>query len=219
MVDQEVPDSNAMAGGAVADLRPPPEAPVPRGIYVDVLKPAIDFVLALALLIVLAPLMVFVAAAVRLDSPGPALFTQERVGRGGRLFRIYKFRSMRAGAGGPVLTQVGDPRITRVGRIIRRTSLDELPQLFNILRGEMSFIGPRPEVPSIVATEYTPEMRGALVVRPGLSGWAQVHGRDDLPLAEKLAYDLEYVRRISPWLDLQIVWLTPGLLISGRGIK
>ncbi|MBM3267044.1 MAG: sugar transferase [Candidatus Sericytochromatia bacterium] len=205
--------------GAPGDLAPPPEAYRPRGLYATALKPSCDFVGAALLLLALAPLMAAVAVAVRLDSPGPALFTQDRVGRGGRLFRICKFRTMRSDAGGPVLTQVGDPRITRIGRFLRRTSLDELPQLFNILRGEMSFIGPRPEVPSIVASEYTPEMKGALTVRPGLSGWAQVHGRDDLSIPTKLAYDVEYVRKLSPWLDLRICLLTPGLLLSGRGIK
>ncbi len=204
---------------APEDLAPPPGAYWPRGPYATRLKPALDRLGAAILLVALAPVMVAVAVAVRLDSPGPALYTQDRVGLGGRLFRIYKFRSMRTDAGGPVLTQVGDPRITRLGRFIRRTSLDELPQLFNILRGEMSFIGPRPEVPAIVRAEYTPEMKGVLTCRPGLSGWAQVHGRDDLPIPEKLAYDAEYVRRISPWFDLRICLLTPGLLLSGRGIK
>lgn len=126
---------------------------------------------------------------------------------------------MRSDLSGPVLTQTGDPRITRIGRLLRRTSLDEVPQLLNILKGEMSFIGPRPEVPSIVAAEYTPEQKGVLAVRPGLSGWSQIHGRDDLEIPVKLAYDLEYVHRISPWLDLQILVRTPLLLVSGRGIK
>ncbi len=202
-----------------ASLGPPPDALVPRGLYVDVVKRAVDFLGAIALLVALGPIMAIVAIAVRLDSPGPALYLQDRVGRGGTLFKIYKFRSMRAGGTGPVLTQVGDPRITRVGRFIRRTSLDELPQFFNILRGEMSFVGPRPEVPSIVAAQYTPEMKGALAVRPGLSGLAQIHGRDDLPIPVKLGYDLEYVRNISLWLDLNIALRTPGLLLSGRGVK
>jgi len=200
-------------------LAPPPGAHWPRGFYVDVLKPAIDFLGAAFFLLLFCPILIAVAIAVRLDSPGPALFLQDRVGRGGKPFKICKFRSMRTDTGGPVLTQVGDPRITRVGRFIRRTSLDELPQFFNILRGEMSFIGPRPEVPSIVVADYTDEMRGALTVRPGLSGWAQIHGRDDLEIPVKLGYDLEYVRNLSPWLDLRIALATPGLLLSGRGIK
>jgi lipopolysaccharide/colanic/teichoic acid biosynthesis glycosyltransferase len=206
-------------GGADAAFAPPPDSHWPRGPYVDVIKPLCDFLGALALLILLGPVMIATAIAVKVDSPGPVLFVQDRVGRGGRLFRIYKFRSMRTDQIGPVLTQVGDTRITRIGHLIRRTSIDEFPQLFNILKGEMSFIGPRPEVPSIVASDYTDEMRGALAVRPGLSGWAQVHGRDDLPIPNKLAYDLEYVRRVSPLLDLRICLLTPGLLLSGRGIK
>jgi len=205
--------------GADAEFAPPPDAHRPRGLYIDAIKPLCDFLGAVALLLLLGPFMIATAIAVKLDSPGPALFVQDRVGRGGRLFRIYKFRSMRTDQSGPVLTQVGDTRITRIGRFIRRTSLDEFPQLFNILKGEMSFIGPRPEVPSIVASDYTAEMKGALTVRPGLSGWAQIHGRDDLPVPQKLAYDLEYVRRVSPLLDLRICLLTPGFLLSGRGIK
>ncbi|MBU6427494.1 MAG: sugar transferase [Cyanobacteria bacterium REEB65] len=171
------------------------------------------------MLVVLGPLLLLVALAVRIDSPGPALFTQDRVGRFGRRFRIYKFRTMRTDLSGPLLTQTNDPRITRLGRFLRRTSLDEFPQLWNIFIGQMSFIGPRPEVPGIVATEYTPEQKGVLNVRPGLSGWSQVHGRDDLEIPEKLAYDLEYVHGVSLLRDLHILRLTPGLLLSGRGIK
>ncbi len=202
-----------------ADLAPPPGASWPAGLYVRAFKPTFDVLGATALLVVLWPVMAAVAIAVRLDSPGPALFLQDRVGRGGRVFKVWKFRSMKADGGGPLLTQVGDPRITRVGRFIRRTSLDELPQIFNILKGEMSFIGPRPEVPGIVSDQYTPEMKRALTVRPGLSGWAQVHGRDDLPIQVKLGYDLEYIRSVSFLLDLKIFLMTPGVLLSGRGIK
>ena len=209
----------SMQSFAEADLVPPPGAHVPGGPYVNVIKPAIDAIVALALVILLLPLLALLAVAIRLDSRGPSLFTQDRVGRWGQLFTIYKFRTMRTDLSGPVLTQNNDPRITRVGRFLRRTSLDELPQLLNILWGDMSFIGPRPEVPSIVAAEYSPEQKGVLAVRPGLSGWAQVHGRDDLEIPAKLAYDLEYVRQVSLSFDIRILWLTPGLLLSGRGIK
>ncbi|MBI6546131.1 MAG: sugar transferase [Cyanobacteria bacterium NC_groundwater_1444_Ag_S-0.65um_54_12] len=191
----------------------------PRGCYTAWLKPLLDFLTALVLLLALAPLLLLLAMLIRLDSPGPVLFRQDRVGRLGRLFRIVKFRTMRTGVTGPLLTQERDPRITRLGHFLRRSSLDELPQLFNILRGEMSFIGPRPELPQIVATEYTAEQKGVLAVRPGLSGWAQLHGRDDLAIPQKLAYDLEYVANLSWQLDLKILLLTPGLLLSGRGIK
>ena len=208
-----------MQSFAEADLVPPPGTYVPGGAYVNVIKPACDAIVALALLILLLPVLALLAVAIRLDSRGPALFTQDRVGRQGALFTIYKFRTMRTDLSGPVLTQAHDPRITRVGRLLRRTSLDELPQLLNVLWGDMSFIGPRPEVPSIVAAEYTPEQKGVLAVRPGLSGWAQIHGRDDLEIPVKLAYDLEYVQKVSLFFDLRILKLTPGLLLSGRGIK
>lgn len=188
-------------------------------IYLQILKPALDFVFAALLLVLLAPLLAAIWVLVRLDSPGAAVFAQDRVGLGGKVFRVLKFRSMYVDARGPVLTQVGDTRVTRLGRLLRRTSIDELPQLINILRGEMSFVGPRPEVPSIVEEHYTAEQRGVLAIRPGLSGWAQLHGRDDLEIPVKLAYDLEYVRRISFGLDALIVLRTPLLLITGRGIK
>lgn len=186
------------------------------------IKRLVDILGALALLVVLGPVMVLAAIAIPLDSPGSPIFTQARVGRGGRPFRIYKFRSMRrdAPSAGPVLTQVGDPRITRLGRFLRRTSIDEFPQLFNILRGDMSFIGPRPEVPSIVDAEWSEDDKAkVLSVLPGLSGWAQIHGRDDLDIPTKLRFDREYSERISPWLDLQILVRTPLLLLTGRGIK
>jgi lipopolysaccharide/colanic/teichoic acid biosynthesis glycosyltransferase len=177
-----------------------------------------DIFFALFFLFFLSPLFLVIALLVRSNSPGKAFFFQERVGKAGRIFVIYKFRTMGTGAGGPVLTEKNDPRVTSVGKILRRTSLDELPQLLNILKGEMSFIGPRPEVPSIVAT-YSEEQRGVLEVLPGLTGWSQIHGRDDLDIPTKLGYDLEYARRVSFLLDLEILLRTPSLLISGRGIK
>lgn len=202
-----------------AILAPSPEAFRPRGPYALLIKPLIDRIGAVALLSVFLPIFVVVGILIKLDSPGPVFYLQDRVGREGRIFRIFKFRTMKSDAGGPVLTQVGDPRITRLGRFLRRASIDELPQLFNILWGNMSFIGPRPEVPSIVAEEYTAEQRGVLTALPGLSGWAQIHGRDDLPIPNKLGYDLHYVRNLSLAMDLKIFLSTPGLLVSGRGIK
>lgn len=186
------------------------------------LKRAADILFALLLGILLLPLLALVAIAIRLESPGPAIFRQIRMGRGGRPFTIYKFRSMVADAPrlGPELTERNDPRITRLGRLLRRTSVDEFPQLWNILKGDMSFIGPRPEVPSIVASEWSEEDRAhVLSVRPGLTGWAQVHGRDDLDIPTKLAYDREYAARVSLGLDLRILWRTPWILLTGRGIK
>lgn len=191
----------------------------PRGPWLMGGKRVADLMAALLLAVPLLPLLALAAVAIRLDSPGPALFRQWRVGRGGRPFVIYKLRTMRTDVSGPALTMTGDPRITRLGRLLRRTSIDELPQVLNILKGDMSFIGPRPEVPSVLEAEWTEEQRDVLAVRPGLSGWAQIHGRDDLPLETKLAYDLEYVRDPGLLRDLRILLATPGLLISGRGIK
>jgi len=191
----------------------------PRGPWLLGGKRLADLVAALALGVLVVPVLLVVVVAVRLDSPGPALFRQWRVGRGGRPFVIYKLRTMRTGVAGPELTQTGDPRITRLGRLLRRTSIDELPQLLNILKGDMSFIGPRPEVPGILEAEWTVAQRDILSVRPGLSGWAQIHGRDDLPLETKLAYDMDYVRDPGLLRDVRILLATPGLLLSGRGIK
>jgi len=182
------------------------------------LKYSLDFVFALLMLLLLGPFLLLVALAIRLESPGKALFSQWRVGVNEKPFRIYKFRSMVQDAEhkGPVLTQQNDPRITRLGHLIRRTSVDELPQLLNILKGEMSFIGPRPEVPVIVA-DYSERQRGVFAVRPGLSGWAQIHGRDDLDIPTKLNYDLEYVEKVSLALDCKIFLLTFPTLLSKRG--
>jgi lipopolysaccharide/colanic/teichoic acid biosynthesis glycosyltransferase len=181
-------------------------------------KRLLDILVALAALAVLWPLFLIVAVAIRIDSKGPAFFLQDRVGLGGRVFKVYKFRSMRTDVAGPDLTQVDDPRITRLGHLLRRTSVDELPQLLNILRGDMSLIGPRPEVPSIVAN-YPPAWQPVFDVRPGLSGWAQIHGRDDLDIPTKLGYDLEYVANLRFGLDWTIFWRTFPVLLTGVGIK
>ena len=181
-----------------------------------------DLAFALLLGLLLLPLLVGVAIAIRLESPGPAIFKQLRMGRGGTPFTIYKFRSMVANAPklGPELTERNDPRITRLGRLLRRTSVDEFPQLLNILKGDMSFIGPRPEVTAIVETDWSEDdRRTVLSVRPGLTGWAQIHGRDDLDIPTKLRYDREYAERVSLALDWTILWRTPWLLLTGQGIK
>ena len=184
------------------------------------LKYALDTTAALMLLLLLLPLLLLIALAVRLESKGPVIYQQTRVGLGEQPFQIYKFRTMVAQADqmGPLLTAQNDPRITRLGKWLRRTSLDELPQLLNILKGEMSFIGPRPEVPPIVA-DYTPEQRQVFQVRPGLSGWAQINGRDELDIPTKLALDLDYIAQVSLALDLKILLLTPRAVISKRGVN
>ncbi|MGE3728462.1 MAG: sugar transferase [Candidatus Sericytochromatia bacterium] len=184
------------------------------------LKYSLDFGFALLLLFLTGPLLLLVALLIRLESKGPALYLQTRVGLDEVPFQIFKFRTMVSNADqiGPLLTVQNDARITRLGKWLRRSSLDELPQLLNILKGEMSFIGPRPEVPPIVA-DYNERQRGVFRVRPGLSGWAQVNGRDELDIPTKLNLDLEYIEKISLGLDLKILFLTPLAVISKRGVN
>ncbi|HLU09339.1 MAG TPA: sugar transferase [Oceanobacillus sp.] len=179
-------------------------------------------------LIVLSPLLLAIGLAVRLTSPGPALYKAKRVGRDGELFTLYKFRSMVADADkqGPGVTTAGDSRVTPVGRILRRTKLDELPQLFNVLRGDMSLVGPRPEDPRYVAL-YTPEQRAVLRVRPGITSPASVHYRDEERILQgenwetqymtqvlpaKLALDLEYAQEANLLTDLKIILQTAKAL-------
>jgi lipopolysaccharide/colanic/teichoic acid biosynthesis glycosyltransferase len=183
-------------------------------------KRAIDVVAAMVLLVLAAPPLLAACVAIMLDSPGSPFYLQWRMGRDGRPFRIIKLRTMVNGAQhqGPELTQHSDPRITRVGSVLRRWSIDELPQLANVLIGHMSLVGPRPELVSIVAG-YTPRQREVFRVRPGLTGWAQVNGRDDLPIPVKLEFDREYVSRRSTRMDLEIMARTAGVVLSGRGTK
>jgi len=194
-----------------------------------VIKRFFDLVLSSLLLLITWPVMLLVALVIKLDSPGPALFVQERIGENGQPFRMYKFRSMVSHAeqiAKSVATQDGngvvihktpdDPRITRVGRFIRRTSLDELPQLFNVLRGEMSLVGPRPELPWLVAN-YDIWQRRRLAVPPGITGWWQVNGRSDRLMHLHTEDDLYYIQNYSPLLDLQILWRTIGVVVRGKG--
>lgn len=181
------------------------------------LKRALDLAVAAAGILVLAPLMLVLALLIRLTSPGPALYRQERVGCGGATFTLYKFRTMvqdAEAATGPVLAVADDPRVTGVGRWLRATRLDELPQLFNILKGDMSLVGPRPERPQFVArfADEIPDYAHRLLVKPGLTGLAQVMGRYSTNAADKLRYDLYYVRNYSLLLDLQILLHTLGVV-------
>jgi exopolysaccharide biosynthesis polyprenyl glycosylphosphotransferase len=188
------------------------------------IKRAMDIALASIGLLVMAPLFPFIALAIYLDSPGPIFYTQERVGQGGRIFRIYKFRSMvpKAERGKAVWAQVDDPRVTRVGRFLRRTHLDEFPQLWNVLRGEMSVVGPRPERPEFVAelAREIPFYRVRHAIKPGMAGWALVrHGyvasKEEAMI--RLQYDLYYIKHWSPWLDLVILLKTVMDTLAGRG--
>ena len=187
------------------------------------MKRTFDLVLSLAGLALLLPLLLAVALWVKFDSHGPVLFRQERVGRRGRRFRIFKFRTMREGSErGGDLTRDNDARITRVGRFLRRFSVDELPQLINVLRGEMSLVGPRPERPEFVEDlqKNIPFYFIRHVVKPGITGWAQVnfrYGSSKEDAMEKLRFDLYYIRFYSPVLDLEIVLKTVLHVLSVRG--
>ncbi|MBM3676618.1 MAG: sugar transferase [Actinobacteria bacterium] len=168
-------------------------------------------------LAVTSPLLAAAAVAIKLEDGGPVLFRQQRVGKDGRDFELLKLRSMEVGAerkGAGAAVDRGDPRITRVGRVIRRTSVDELPQLWNVLRGDMSVIGPRPTLRYQVE-QYTPEQRRRLAIRPGLTGWAQIHGRATLPWEKRIELDVWYVENRSPRVDLQILLRTPLALFGG----
>jgi exopolysaccharide biosynthesis polyprenyl glycosylphosphotransferase len=192
-------------------------------------KRVLDVVISSLGLILLLPVFALIAVLIRLDSPGPAFFTQIRVGKGEKLFACYKFRSMRRGADaekddllafneadGPIFKIRDDPRITRVGRVLRRTSLDELPQLFNVLRGHMSVVGPRPAPPAEVQ-RYQVWHKRRLEVAPGMTGLWQVSGRSELSFDEMVLLDLYYIENWSPVLDLQIMLRTFPKMITGEG--
>lgn len=203
---------------------------IPLSVYKRI-KGTADFTAALVAVIALAAPMLILAAAIRLDSPGPALFKQKRVGRGGTTFEIFKFRTMRVEEprhDGPsrahAMTQNDDPRVTRLGRFLRRNRIDELAQIINILRGEMSWIGPRPE--ALVLSEWyqneLPFYSYRHIVKPGITGWAQVrqgHVTEVDSVLEKLHYDFYYVKNFSPWLDIVIVFLTIRTMLTGFGSR
>ena len=178
---------------------------------------AVDVALAGVGLALSAPLLAAAAVGIKLEDRGPVLYRQQRVGLRGREFELVKLRTMVVGAesiGAGLAVNAGDPRITRVGRVLRRLSLDELPQLWNVLRADMSMIGPRPTVASQVE-RYTPRQRRRLEVKPGITGWAQVQGRAALPWDERIELDVWYVDHRSPRVDLRILLRTPAALFSG----
>lgn len=181
---------------------------------------AADLILAALGLILTAPVIAIAAVAIKLDSRGPIFYRQQRVGLRGELFELWKLRTMADGVplGGiwDPLTK-DDPRVTRVGAFLRRTSLDELPNLLNVLRGEMAIVGPRPTISEQVAT-YDEHQRRRLDVKPGLTGWAQVNGRASLPWEERIELDVWYVENRSARLDLRIIGRTFALLVTGRGL-
>jgi lipopolysaccharide/colanic/teichoic acid biosynthesis glycosyltransferase len=167
-----------------------------------------------------APLVALLALAIRLESPGHPIYRQTRAGRDGEPFSIYKLRTMVSGAefsGAGLSIKEGDDRITRLGTLLRRYSLDELPNLWNVVRGEMSIVGPRPTLP-VQVEQYTERQRGRLAVKPGITGWAQINGRASLPWHERIELDLWYVEHRSLALELKILARTVQMVLSGRGL-
>jgi lipopolysaccharide/colanic/teichoic acid biosynthesis glycosyltransferase len=202
-------DAGQQSFEVLAEL-PPPKKGLPR---------AADILIAIVSLIVVSPLLAIAAAAIKLESRGPVLYRQRRVGKGGVVFEMFKLRTMRKGAdpiGVGTAVTVADPRVTRVGRLLRRFALDELPNLFNVLRGEMRIVGPRATLPAQVQL-YTPRQRRRLDLRPGVTGWAQIHGRAGIPWEERIELDVWYVEHRSLWLDLRILAKTPAALLGGAG--
>ena len=181
--------------------------------YKNGIKRLLDILLAIAGLLICGIPMAIVALLIRLESPGPAIFRQQRLGRDGKVFEFLKFRSMCQGAehmGSGVYSGKGDARVTRLGRILRATSIDELPQLINILKGDMSLIGPRPPLTyhPWPIDQYTAEQRRMFEVRPGITGWAQINGRKDVEWNRRIEMSVWYVDHVSFWLDVKIFFLT-----------
>jgi lipopolysaccharide/colanic/teichoic acid biosynthesis glycosyltransferase len=180
----------------------------------------LDLLLASLALLLCAPLLAVAVVAIRLEGGGPAIYRQRRVGRDGRTFELLKLRTMVPGSDpvgmGTVVTR-DDPRVTRAGRVLRRFSIDEIPNLISVLRGEMSIVGPRPTIEAQVA-DYTPFQRRRLEVKPGITGWAQVQGRAGIPWEERIELDVWYVENRSLTLDLRILGRTLVLLVTGHGL-
>lgn len=183
-------------------------------------KRAFDILAALAGLIMLAPVMAVIALAVRIDSPGPALHWSSRVGRYNRLFKMPKFRTMKTGAPNVATHLLADPDawITPLGRFLRRSSLDELPQLWSVLVGDMSLVGPRPALFNQGDLVALRTAAGVEALRPGVTGWAQINGRDEIAIPEKVALDAEYLRRQGFWFDLTILLRTVLPVVTGKGV-
>lgn len=184
------------------------------------IKRIIDFLFSLIILLILLPLFLVVAILIKLDSKGPVIFKQSRLGKDGNVFKVWKFRTMIDNAekmGTGLTTAQNDPRITRVGKILRKTSIDELPQLINVLKGDMSFIGPRP-APVHHLKQYNENERQRLKVLPGITGWAQVNGRNILTWPERIEKDIWYVNNISFLLDLKIAFKTIKVVLLSEGV-
>jgi lipopolysaccharide/colanic/teichoic acid biosynthesis glycosyltransferase len=181
---------------------------------------AIDLVVATLALVISSPVMLVATIAIRIESHGSPIYRQRRIGRHGEPFEMLKLRTMVSGAehhGAGMAVNYGDPRITRVGHVLRRFSIDELPNLVNVLRGEMSVVGPRPTIQAQV-DQYTPLQRRRLEVKPGITGWAQINGRASLPWHQRIELDIWYVDHRTLRLDLAILWKTVRLLVNGEGL-
>ncbi len=213
-----------LGGFPLIGLREPVIRGLPR-----MIKRAFDFVISLILIILSSPIMAVAAIAIRLDSAGPILFRQTRVGENGKPFEMLKFRTMtadaeikmmeklrEAGENEVIYKHANDPRVTKVGRLLRRYSLDELPQLMNVLKGEMSLVGPRPELPWLV-DRYRPWQRKRFAVPQGITGWWQINGRSEKPMHLNTDEDLYYIYNYSLWLDIKILLMTPIAVIQGKG--
>jgi len=184
------------------------------------LRRIFDVLVSASVLLVTAPILALAIVAIRLESPGHPIYRQRRVGKDARPFDVLKLRTMVSGAetmGAGLAVDDGDSRITKVGAFLRRTSIDELPNLVNVLKGEMSIIGPRPTVP-VQVEQYTDRQRGRLALKPGITGWAQVNGRASLPWPQRIELDLWYVEHATLVLDLRILWLTARMLVTGHGL-
>ena len=184
------------------------------------MKRCVDFLLALALLALFAVPWLFIALAVKITSPGPALYWSDRVGRGNKIFRMPKFRTMRVGTPALPTHLLGEPasHVTPIGALLRKSSLDEIPQLWCILKGDMSFVGPRPALFNQADLIQLRTQNGVSELLPGLTGWAQINGRDELPIPEKVRLDAEYLQRRSLWFDLKILWHTAFKVASQDGV-
>jgi lipopolysaccharide/colanic/teichoic acid biosynthesis glycosyltransferase len=207
--------TSGVALSAPAALARAPAARIPA-----VIRRAIDIVVSATSLVAASPVLALAALAIRVESPGPVIYRQRRSGLHGREFDVLKLRTMVDGAervGAGLAITANDARITRVGAFLRRTSLDELPNLVNVMRGEMSLIGPRPTLPAQVA-QYTERQRGRLAVKPGITGWAQVNGRASLPWSQRIELDLYYIEHRSLGLDVQILRRTIAIVMGGSGL-
>ena len=184
------------------------------------LRRAFDVLVAGTALLLTSPVLGLAILAIRLETPGHPIYRQRRIGKDGEPFDVLKLRTMVAGAesmGSGLAVNEGDPRITRVGAVLRRFSIDELPNLVNVLRGDMAIVGPRPTVP-VQVEQYTPRQRGRLAVKPGITGWAQVNGRTTLPWDERIELDLWYIEHRSLRLDLRILARTAAIVVGGEGL-